>query len=128
MPPGIFTTLRRHPLLTAAAFIGFSAATIPAYQDYQLYRSYGPGGPPYNAFGWFMSRFLMTPFSQEMFSIEMYQQRINQGETTTFIHLPDGKLPRRKGETPIVGPHVVPQRQISQLPNEEIKRVCSIVI
>ncbi|KAJ8100239.1 hypothetical protein POJ06DRAFT_100213 [Lipomyces tetrasporus] len=122
MPPRIFSTLRGHPLLTAAALLCFSAATIPAYQDYQLYMSYGPGGPPYNAFGWFISRFLITPFAQEMFGTEVYQQRINQGETTTFIHLPDGKLPRRKGKIPVVGPHAVPQRQINQLPNEEIKR------
>ncbi|KAK9258898.1 hypothetical protein V1519DRAFT_424710 [Lipomyces tetrasporus] len=130
MPPRIFSTLRRHPLLTAAALLCFSATTIPAYQDYQLYMSYGPGGPPYNAFGWFITRFLITPFTQEMFGAEVYQQRINQGETTTFIHLPDGKLlPRRKGEIPVVGPHAVPQRQINQLPNEEIKMVrISIIV
>ncbi|KAJ2961952.1 hypothetical protein NQZ79_g2832 [Umbelopsis isabellina] len=112
---------RRRPLLTAAAVLGVFAVSIPAYQDYQLYMSYGAGGVPHNAFGWFMSRCLLTPFSQEMLGTEVYQKKINQGAATTYIE-PNGKLPQRSGTNPAMGPHVVPQRQISQLPDDEIKR------
>lgn len=101
--------------------MGALGASIPAYKDYLLYMSYGAGGVPHNAVGWFMSRCFLTPFSQEMLGTEVYQKKIDSGATTTYIE-PDGKLPLRSGANPAMGPHVVPQRQISQLPDDEIKR------
>jgi hypothetical protein len=123
MALNILAIFRRRPLLTAAALIGVLAASIPAYRDYQLYLSYGPGGIPHNAFGWFVARCLLTPFTQEMLGTDVYQQKINHGATTSYI-VPNGKLPRRSGTNPTMAPHVVPQRQITQFPDDEMKRVC----
>lgn len=127
MSETILPILRRHPIMTAAAVI-LSAAAIPAYSDYQLFLSYGPGGPPYNALGWFFSRCLVTPFRQEMLNTQMYEKRIQMGDTKTYLSFPDGKVPRREGVRPVVGSHAVPQRQINQLPSEEIKKVSLFTI
>jgi hypothetical protein len=119
----LFSILRRHSILTAIAVV-ITALSIPAYEDYQLFISYGPGGPPHNALGWFFSRFLATPFGQEMFSTAVYERRILAGENTSYLTTADGQLPQRDGATPVVGPHVVPQRQIDQISGGEIQKVC----
>ncbi|KAI7970754.1 hypothetical protein EIK77_007934 [Talaromyces pinophilus] len=118
----LFSVLRRHSVLTATSVI-IAALSIPAYRDYQVFISYGPGGPPHNALGWFFSRFLATPFGQEMFSTAVYERRILAGENTSYLNFAGGQLPQRDGETPAVGPHVVPQRQIDQISGRDIQKV-----
>ena len=120
---GLFSVIRRHSILATTTVI-IIALSIPAYRDYQLFISYGPGGPPYNALGWFFSRFLVTPFGQEMFSTKVYERRILAGEDTSYLTFVGGQIPHRDGVTPAVGPHVVPQRQIDQLSSRSIQKVC----
>lgn len=119
----LFSVLRHHSILTTTAVI-ITALSIPAYRDYQLFISYGPGGPPHNALGWFFSRFLATPCGQEMFSTAMYERRILAGEDKSYLTFANGQLPQRDGETPVVSPHVVPQRQINQISSQNIQKVC----
>jgi hypothetical protein len=122
--PNLFSLLRRHSILTATAIIT-TALSIPAYHDYQLFISYGPGGPPHNVLGWFFSRFIATPFGQDMFHTRTYEQRIQSGENTSYLTFSnDGNLPHRAGERPVVGSHIVPQRQISQISTGDIQKVC----
>ncbi|EED14431.1 conserved hypothetical protein [Talaromyces stipitatus ATCC 10500] len=119
----LFSVLRRHPILTTATAVVIAAMSTSAYRDYGVFISYGPGGPPHNALGWFMSRFLATPFGQEMFNTGMYTRRMQNGENASYIILTDGgQLPRRHGERPVIGPHVVPQRQLSQMPSANIQK------
>ncbi|KAH8705565.1 hypothetical protein BGW36DRAFT_393147 [Talaromyces proteolyticus] len=107
--------------LTAVAGLTVTAFAVPpAYRDYQTYLSYGPGGPPHNAVGWFLSRMIVTPLGQEMFSTEVYQRRIDRGETATYVY-PNGKLPKREGKVPRVGIHAIPQRQLDQVPSQSIR-------
>ncbi|KAH8695594.1 hypothetical protein BGW36DRAFT_429466 [Talaromyces proteolyticus] len=108
-------------ILIPAISICLLASIIPAYRDYQLFMSYGPGGVPHNALGWLRSRFIATPFGREMFDTREYQDKINAGETVTYI-FPEEELSQRKGGTPQVGPHAIPQRQMSHLPDEDTKQ------
>lgn len=119
---GLFSVLQRRSVLTATVVI-FTALSIPAYKDYQLFISYGPGGPPHNVLGWLLSRLLVTPFGQEMFSTGMYEQRILAGENTSYLTVADGQLPQRNGEIPAVSPHVIPQRQIDQFSSSDVQKV-----
>jgi hypothetical protein len=79
--------------------------------------SYGPGGAPYNVFGWLVVTTLLRPLASEMFSTDMYDR--NEDKKSW---LSAGDLTIR-GERPVVGPHVVPQRQLNQVPGKEIKEV-----
>lgn len=58
-----------------------------------------------------------------MFSTAVYERRILEGENKSYLTFADGKLPQRNGETPAVGPHVVPQRQIDQISGGDIQKV-----
>ncbi|OKL61833.1 hypothetical protein UA08_02293 [Talaromyces atroroseus] len=120
MSENIITILQRHPLATASAAIALAAA-IPAYRDYRLYKSYGAGGPPHNVVGWYVSRFIITPFRQESISTQMYEEAIDKGKSKSYISFMDGRLPRRKGGRPAIGSHAAPNRQTSQIPSDEMK-------
>jgi hypothetical protein len=98
------------------------ALLIPsAYRDYQSYLALGPGGPPYNVLGWLGVKLVFNPFKRDMFGTEMYDRKIALGERTGFLK----DLPRREGDRPRMGSFAVPQRQIDQVPSQEIKDVCT---
>lgn len=112
-----FIKVHRGAVLATTA----AAITIPfAIQDYLTYLSYGPGGTPYNVFGWLVTNFLRI-ISREQFSTAPYQD--------TRLYLQDQPgflvdyLPQRQGPSrPIIGPHPVPQRQLSQVPDVEMRQ------
>ncbi|KAJ5923992.1 hypothetical protein N7466_008179 [Penicillium verhagenii] len=111
--------------LGTTAAIGTSLILPALYRDYRVFRSYGPGGVPNNVFGWFIVRALFQPFAGEMFGTEIYVQRVDALEGhgaggEGFLNLAPEQA-RSVKERPVVGPHVVPQRQLTQLPEEEIK-------
>lgn len=58
-----------------------------------------------------------------MFSTAVYERRILAGENKSYLTFGDGQLPQRDGETPVVGSHVVPQRQINQISGGDIQKV-----
>ena len=121
----IATALNTNPQTTRLALsaltAGILAITVPkAYRDYQTFVSYGPGGIPNNAFGWLLVSLLFNPIGREMLSTDVYDRKINSGETMSL--LPD--IQPRKGGRPIVGPHAVPQRQISCIPEADVREVC----
>ncbi|KAA8650646.1 hypothetical protein EYZ11_002809 [Aspergillus tanneri] len=101
------------PITTPKLLLSALSATliVLAYRDYRTYISYGPGGAPHNVLGWFGVRVFLLPFKKEMFSTEVYTCRIQAGDGRSF--LPDAKdLSTREGQRPLVGPHMVPQRQL----------------
>ncbi|KAL3704428.1 hypothetical protein TMatcc_010119 [Talaromyces marneffei ATCC 18224] len=98
--PGLFSVLRRHSLLTATAFI-ITALSIPAYQDYRSFISYGPGGPPHNALGWFFSRFIATPFGQDMLGTGVYEPKVLTGKNKSYLTIANDQLPQRYGKRPV---------------------------
>ncbi|KAJ5907662.1 hypothetical protein N7495_000344 [Penicillium taxi] len=111
----------------AAALIGSSALIIPAaYRDYTIFKSYGPGGLPNNIFGWVFVRGLYQHFGREMLSTEEYDRRKDAAEghgkeDEGYLTLtPEQLALRQKDGRPVIGPHVVPQRQLTQVPDEDV--------
>lgn len=78
-------------------------------------------------------RALFQPFKREMLSTEVYVKRIEavEGhgkgeEAEAYLRLSEEQLAmRRRDGRPVVGPHVVPQRQVSQIPEEDVMEVGS---
>ena len=88
------------------------------WRDYNLFMSYGAGGLPHNVFGWVLSAGLLRMMSAEMLGTIQYYK---SNDKRTW--LPHHCLPFRAGLRPLMGSHPVPQRQLSQIPDEEIKAV-----
>ncbi|KAL2001935.1 hypothetical protein VTN02DRAFT_951 [Thermoascus thermophilus] len=105
--------------LAAIAIATLGLALVPvAYQDYQMFLSYGPGGVPYNVLGWLGVSLLLAPLGSEMFSVDEYDR---SPDKRSWLSDDEGPIPPREGGRPRVGPHVVPQRQLTQIPPEEMK-------
>ena len=100
-----------------------SFLSLVFWRDYNLFLSYGPGGLPHNAFGWIVSSILLRPMSVEMLSTARYERSDDKRSW-----LPQLFPPPRKGSRPQMGSHPVPQRQLAQLPDEEIKAVVHSVL
>ncbi|KAJ5666807.1 hypothetical protein N7462_011216 [Penicillium macrosclerotiorum] len=118
--------------LGTAAVLGSAFLLPAAYRDYRTFKSYGPGGIPNNLLGWLTVRTLFQPFGREMLSTEVYLRRIDAAEghgkgDDGYLTLSEEQLhAREKDGRPVVGPHVVPQRQITQIPDEDImEKLCT---
>ncbi|OAL49813.1 hypothetical protein IQ07DRAFT_599951 [Pyrenochaeta sp. DS3sAY3a] len=109
----------RHRGATLAA-LGLAVITPFAIRDYLTYLSYGPGGLPYNAFGWLMSHSFRV-LTREQLSTGAYDDRSLYRAERPGLLQPDFP-PHRTPARPQFGPHPVPQRQVSQLPDEETRK------
>lgn len=119
--------------LSAAALLASALILPAAYRDYKIFKSYGPGGLPNNALGWVIARAVFQPFGREMLSTDEYVQRIAAAEghgkgDEGFLTLSEEQLGSRRGDgRPVIGPHVAPQRQLTQVPDEAVMEVCLYV-
>lgn len=110
------------------AVLGTTLVLPVAYRDYRTFISYGPGGVPCNVLGWLIVRVLLQPFAGEMLSTDVYVRRVaaveghGRGDDGFLVLAPEQA--RSVTGRPIVGPHVVPQRQLTQVPDEAIMAVC----
>jgi hypothetical protein len=121
--PGLFQLHSRATALVVTLLV-VSLGLVPrAYHDYKIFLSYGPGGIPYNVFGWLVATVFLGPMRTETLSTAMYEQYEDEK-----AWLPLGGLSRRGGERPVIGPHVVPQRQLNQIPSKEIQAVRSFIL
>jgi hypothetical protein len=87
-----------------------------AMESYQTYLAVGPGGMPYNIFGWMLQGITQLvarhdvrdhrPFSDPKF-------RASLGEHGAKSFLSRYNLPERTGDRPVVPGFVAPQRQMS---------------
>ncbi|KAJ6125736.1 hypothetical protein N7523_003356 [Penicillium sp. IBT 18751x] len=118
--------LDKSTLVLGTAVLGTALVLPSIYSDYRTFRNYGPGGLPNNVIGWLTCRALLQPFKREMFSTEEYVKRMEAAEghgkgDEGFLELsPEQLASRSSADRPIVGPHVVPQRQLTQIPEEEV--------
>lgn len=122
--------LDRLTLVASTAAVLGTALVLPSiYRDYRTFRAYGPGGLPNNVIGWLTCRVLFQPFKREMFSTEEYVKRVEAAEghgkgDEGFLELsPEQLASRSVTDRPVVGPHVVPQRQLTQVPDEDLVEV-----
>ena len=114
--PGLFA---RHRGATLAA-LGLAAIAPFAIRNYLTYLSYGPGGLPHNVFGWLIAN-VMRLLSREQLSTRPYSSK-SLYLSGSSGSLPPGFPPRRTSSRPQFGPHPVPQRQVSQLPDTETRQ------
>ncbi|KAL1987305.1 hypothetical protein VTN96DRAFT_4333 [Rasamsonia emersonii] len=104
-------------IITSSILAVLSATVAPAiYRDYRDFISLGPGGVPHNVIGWLGVSLVLCPLGREMFSTEVYDRNPDKRS-----FLSEADVPRREGRRPVVGRHVVPQRQMDQIPGAEIK-------
>jgi hypothetical protein len=100
--------LRKHPLLSTSLVSTLTLLLTLAIKDYNRYLSLGPGGLPYNIWGWLFITIFLRPFT------------ISRKNTTNVSEYPSTgadpvitSLPRRHGPRPDVG-EIAPQRQLTQ--------------
>ncbi|KAJ5819277.1 hypothetical protein N7474_004868 [Penicillium riverlandense] len=111
--------LRNALILAASVALGTAIMLPTAIRDYRIFKSYGEGGPPSNILGWIVVRGLFEPFRREMFSTTEYERAEQQQEG--FLALSADQLSSRSvSNRPVVGPHVAPQRQLTQIPDPAI--------
>ncbi|KAK6382955.1 hypothetical protein LTS17_003625 [Exophiala oligosperma] len=110
-PQVLHSSLPLHPILVVAALaISLVSFALWCVQDYRLYKSLGPGGPPYNVYGWVLTSFIVRPYT------------LSAHDTTWTGDYPENAahkeilaLPNRKGSRPLIL-GIAPQRQFSQNP------------
>jgi hypothetical protein len=111
-----YKNLCRGPILAAVA----TTILLPvAIRDYSIYKSYGPGGLPYNLVGWLITN-LLRLLSREQLSTDPYHDSDLHFVSEGGGLLPPG-FPCRESARPKIGPHPIPQRQLSQLPSVEMR-------
>ena len=101
----------------ASGVIGLAAFTKWCVKDYRDYLALGPGGPPYNVWGWAAVTFIVRPLA------------LSQSDATSVVDYPaEGSsleirnLPPRQGGRALVG-GIAPHRQLSQHPQEHMRAV-----
>jgi hypothetical protein len=107
-----------HRGVVAAAFAAVVIVPI-AVQDYIKFLSYGPGGLPYNPIGWMLCNIM------RLMSLEPLSTRPYQNPKLPFhgdAGLLPADLPPRDTARPKLGSHPVPQRQLNQLPDAEMRQ------
>lgn len=90
------------------------------YNNYLEFLALGPGGMPYNARGWLMALFFKM-FERNTLTTKEYDRDSNKSR---WLDNSKGSLPNRQGPRPNSGFHVVPVRQLNQIPPEEMAKVC----
>ncbi|KAK7883604.1 hypothetical protein LTR67_011014 [Exophiala xenobiotica] len=97
-------------LVVLGLILSFISLTYWCIQDYRLYKSLGPGGPPYNAYGWFLTSFIVRPFTLAAKDTLWTGDYPDDGAHKEILALPN----RRDTRPVILG--IAPQRQFSQNP------------
>ncbi|KDQ57153.1 hypothetical protein JAAARDRAFT_285205 [Jaapia argillacea MUCL 33604] len=105
------------PFLLFTSLLAFSAHWL--LSNYYAYIALGPGGLPHNIWGWLWS-VAFKALSREGSSTSEYD-----GDPNGLSWLGDGEraaLGNREGSRPRKSWHVVPQRQLDQIPDDNMKR------
>jgi hypothetical protein len=107
----------------AATFIGVPVLRA-AVLDYREYIKIGPGGVPYNVFGWLI-QLCLRPITKEPFHTSCYDgaRAIKEaGPNASSAFLSKDDVPVRCSLRPEVGRWTVPSRQLTDLGDEEVKK------
>lgn len=113
-----YTHLKQNPYPASILAVGLVSSVVIgrlAWEDYKAFLSYGPGGLPYNPFGWLVANFF------RMVGIDTLDVRKLEKDPDTRTWL--GELKPRDGGRPVLGRHPIPQRQLDQIPAAEIREV-----
>lgn len=105
-----------YPAVLVGALGSFVFARA-AYADYQVYLGLGPGGMPYNVFGWILTSTVVRALTVD--TLDTRKLESDQDQPRWLRE----ELPQRQGVRPTMGPHPIPQRQLDQLAPEGVKEV-----
>ena len=112
----ILTLANKHPrLLIVTAFATISTPWL--YGNYRAFIDLGPGGLPYNVFGW-LAALSLKLVARETKSTEEY---VKDGSQERWLK--DEDVKQREGDRPRFGWHVAPVRQQDMLPSAEMAKV-----
>jgi hypothetical protein len=115
-PAAAFLSLPSSLFLTTLT-LSLIGAVYWCVQDYRLFKSLGPGGPPYNVYGWILTSFFVRPFTLAAQDTTWTGDYPDAGAHKEILVLPD-----RKGERPVVL-GIAPQRQFSQRTSPDMNKV-----
>jgi hypothetical protein len=118
-PHRLTAIFHAHPA-AALSTLGVAFALPFAISDYRLFISYGPSGVPHNVFGWLIAT-LTRPLGREQRSSALYKDK-KLPFANEPGYLPANFPPHRGPERPKVGPHPIPQRQLDQLPGDDVRQ------
>ena len=118
-PRQLTSTLGAHPAAVLST-LGVAIALPFVISDYRLFISYGPNGVPSNVVGWLFVTFTRL-LAREQRSPAPYDDK-----ALPFANEP-GYLPTdfprpRGSKRPTLGPHPAPQRQLDQLPGDDMRQ------
>ncbi|KAH7915648.1 hypothetical protein BJ138DRAFT_1141364, partial [Hygrophoropsis aurantiaca] len=107
--------IQRYPRFVSLAALA-SLVTPWLVGNYNAYIDMGPGGLPWNAYGWLIALY-RKPFSRETKSTALYDKDANK---TSYIKDP-ASIKERRGERPATTWHVFPSRQLNKFAPSDIQ-------
>lgn len=121
LPP----SLRQNPRVAAALAVTALGISIPtlsyAVSSYRGFLALGPGGIPYNIFGWTIQGLLQLVAKWDTRDPSPFTRPGNRAPLEPHgskTYLPGGPIPQRAGDRPDVPGYVAPQRQMDQRPTD----------
>ena len=108
---------QRGPLLFSAATGAAGLLLAVAIADYRRFKALGPGGVPYNVFGWLIVTLSIRPLSLSKRGSKSVEDFPATGASAEVLNLQN-----RKGPRPDVG-EIIPQRQMDQNSNPAMRKV-----
>lgn len=102
---------KTRPLLATAVAGATTATLIAAIQDYRDLLALGPGGLPYNVFGWLVNALLLRPLALSKSARLYVGDYPPSADASAYVAR---ELPSRRGPRADTG-GIVPHRQLSQV-------------
>jgi hypothetical protein len=96
--------------------LGFAAAIIWIFRDYQKWRALGPGGLPANLIGWLKTTRMRLQKGDPL-DTDSYTAQIGAAGDCSFL----AELPKREGRRPAIAVHPVPHRQLDQFVGDDMR-------
>lgn len=96
-------------IIAVALLAGISAILRWAIADYQRWVALGVGGLPHSVGGWLVMTALRL-FKRDGIKAKQLQPLINTDDDQPYL----GQVLKRAGSRPVVPPHTIPQRQLSE--------------
>lgn len=119
-PAHLADLVRKSPAITMPLVGASTAVLIWCIKDYRAFLALGPGGVPYNIFGWAAITILVRPFALSEKDATWTGDYPSEGSHQDILDLP----PRKYGRAKLAG--IAPHRQMTQKAPESMKAVGKI--
>lgn len=109
--------IRRSPTITIPLVGVFTASLIWCIRDYRAFIALGPGGVPYNVFGWALITIFVRPFALSEKDATWTGDYPSEGAHQEILDLEE----RMGGRAKLAG--IAPHRQMTQKSPDSMKAV-----